>query len=55
MKIGTILVVLVLVFFALPIFNDDTILPNSLDPNQLGEFVRRAFEYWQTLVTNIVY
>ena len=53
MKLGTVILVLVIAFFTFPILNDNSILPSSFDPNDIGSFViaidkRTGYTVWRT-------
>lgn len=52
MKIGTIIILIVILFFAFPIFNQ-TPLPHSFDPQEIGRFVGNSLRYWQDLLASI--
>jgi len=52
MKIGTIVLFVVILFFAFPILNQIP-LPQSFDPQDIGRFVGGALRYWQDLLASI--
>jgi len=45
--ISTIIIIVIIAFFMLPILNSDqTILPNSFTSYQIGYFIKGIFTYW---------
>jgi len=53
MRISGLILILVIAFFAFPLFNG-TPFPTSFDPSELGGFLSNVWGYWQTLVSNAV-
>lgn len=52
MKILIVVLVLLAVFFGFPILNNVS-LPASFSPDDLGDFIKAALNYWQSLFTNV--
>lgn len=47
------LLVLLAIFFGLPLLNKSVTLPSSVDPQELGSFIRDAWAYWKELFSSI--
>jgi len=52
MRILVPILIVLVVFFAFPVLNE-TPLPQSFDPQELGGFVRASFQYWQDLFSSV--
>lgn len=47
------LLVLLAIFFGLPLLAKKATLPGSVEPQELGGFVREAWAYWKELFSSI--
>ncbi|HED03311.1 MAG TPA: hypothetical protein ENI60_00880 [Candidatus Fraserbacteria bacterium] len=49
MRLLTLLLVVGLIFFGLPLFSGQVSLPQSLQAPDAGQFLAQALHYWQAL------
>lgn len=47
------LLVLLAIFFGLPLLAKKASFPSSVDPQELGSFIKDAWAYWKELFTSI--
>lgn len=47
------LLILLVIFFGLPLLSKRIEFPSSVDPQELGNFIKEAWAYWKELFTSI--
>ncbi|MFN3527608.1 MAG: hypothetical protein ACK4YO_00720 [Candidatus Altarchaeaceae archaeon] len=55
MKLTTLIgIILIILFFALPILTNFAFLPEDLKPHSIGEFLGGIFNYWIEVIKTII-